>query len=272
MLNVARRLRHGPVEGLQVGRFDWGINTVSICYRIGQTLIDTGPPNRWGAVRQFVWERPIQRVIVTHHHEDHAGNAAPLRHTLHLPVLAPAKSLKPLAEGFPVEFYRRLVWGRPEPVEAAPVPDETELANGWHLRAIPAPGHAPDMMCYLVPEPGWLFTADLFIARRPRYLRYDEDVPQLIRTLRDVLTLEFETIFCGHRGIVEHGKQALRGKLQYLETLCGQARDMHKAGHTISAITRQLLGRSGLLRWISGGDFSKQNLIASCVEDYKRVR
>ncbi len=265
-----QRLAHGPVEGLKTGRFGASINTMSICYRIGRTLIDTGPPNRWRAVRRFVdaqhAEHGIERVVLTHHHEDHAGNAVRIKQRLDVPVFAPEASLEPLAEGFSMELYRRLVWGKPKPVAAQPVPRLLPIENGWHLQRIDAPGHADDMVCYLVPEEGWLFTADLFIARQPRYLRYDEDVLQLVESLRRVLQYDFEVVFCGHRGVVENGRQALRDKLLYLEALCGVVQRRHQSGESLNHITEQMLGRDGMLRWVSGGDFSKKHLIRSCLE------
>ena len=268
-----KRLAYGPIDGLQTGRFGASINTMSICYRIGHTLIDTGPPNRWRAVRRFVDEQHaehrIERVVLTHHHEDHAGNAIRIKKHLGVPVFAPEASLEPLAEGFPMELYRRIVWGKPNPVAAQPMPERLSIANGWHLQRIAVPGHADDMVCYLVPEEGWLFTADLFIARKPRYLRHDEDLLQLIASLRRVLEYDFEILFCGHRGVVKNGRQALREKLRYLEALCGVVQRRHDSGESINHITEQMLGRDGMLRWLSGGDFSKKHMIRSCLDTYQ---
>lgn len=262
-------LAHGPVEGLRTGRFGASINMTSTCYRIGHTLIDTGPSNRWWTVRRFVKrqhaEHSIERVVLTHHHEDHAGNARRIKQRLDVPVFAPEGSLEPLAEGFPMEWYRRVVWGRPKPVAAQSVPPFLPIENGWHLQAIPAPGHADDMVCYLVPEAGWLFAADLFIAREPQYLRFDEDVLQLIDSLRRVLKYDFDVVFCGHRGVIENGRRALRDKLLYLEALCGVVQRRHQSGESINHITEQMLGRDGRLRWVTGGDFSKKHMIRSCL-------
>lgn len=267
------RIVHGPVDGLKTGRFGASINTMSICYRVGHTLIDTGPPNRWRAVRAFVDEQHeehgIERVVLTHHHEDHAGNAVRIKKHLGVPVLAPEESLDPLAEGFPVEWYRRVVWGVPDSVAAHPVPETLPLGPDGHLQCIAAPGHTKDMTCYLVPEKGWLFTADLFVARKPRYLRGDEDLPQLIESIRNVLTYDFDTLFCGHRGVIKDGRQALRDKLLYLEALCAVVRRRHDSGESVQHITKQMLGRDGLLSWLSGGDFSKRNMVLSCLKAHQ---
>ncbi len=268
----SERLTYGPVEGLRAGRYGFRSGLMATCYRIGRTLIDTGPPNQWRAVRRFVIEQDdehgIDRVLVTHHHEDHAGNAARLQELLDVPVYAPEASLDRLRDGFPLETYRWIVWGRPRPIEATPVPDTLPLADGTTLRSLPAPGHADDMVCYLAENHGLLFAADLYITPRPQYLRFDEDVPRLIESIHDVLEHDFDTVFCAHRGVVENGRRALSEKVKYMEALCGVVQRRYRYDKlAVPQITDEILGREGLLYWVSGGDFSKRNLIASCLHD-----
>jgi glyoxylase-like metal-dependent hydrolase (beta-lactamase superfamily II) len=264
-------ISHGPVEGLKAGRYPIGTNTQVACYRIGHTLIDAGAPNQWSTVRPWVQEQNdthgIDRVLVTHHHEDHAGNAGRVQDLLDVPVYAPEASLERLRDGFSIEPYRWLVWGRPVPVEAEPVPAVLSLADGTTLRTLPAPGHADDMVCYLAEAYGLLFTADLYITRRPQYLRYDEHAPRLIESLHAVLQHDVRTLLCAHRGVVEDGTAALREKAKYLEALCGVVNRRYRFDRrSTTDIRREILGREGWLYWISGGDFSKSNLIASCLD------
>jgi glyoxylase-like metal-dependent hydrolase (beta-lactamase superfamily II) len=268
----SERLTYGPVEGVRAGRYGLGPNTKAACYRIGRTLIDTGPPNQWHAVRRFATEQDeehgIDRVLVTHHHEDHAGNAARLQELLDVPVYAPEASLERLREGFSLETYRWVVWGRPRPVEAEPVPEALTLADGTTLRTLPAPGHADDMVCYLAEAHGLLFAADLYITPRPQYLRFDENVPRLIESIHDVLAHDFDVVLCAHRGVVEEGRRALTEKVKYMEALCGVVQRRYRYDKVaVPEIADEILGREGLLYWASGGDFSKQNLIASCLDD-----
>ena len=269
------RISHGPVEGLKAGRYPIGTNTQVACYRLGHTLIDTGAPNQWSVVRNWVTkqndEHGIERVLVTHHHEDHAGNAGRIQELIDVPVYAPEASLERLRDGFSIEPYRWVVWGRPTPVEAQPVPETLSLTDGTALRTVSAPGHADDMVCYLAEAYGLLFSADLYITRRPQYLRYDEDALRLIESLHDVLQHPFHTLLCAHRGVVEDGTAALREKAKYLEALCGVVNRRYRFDRRSAAdIRREILGREGWLYWISGGDFSKSNLIASCLDGAPR--
>lgn len=266
-MGVLKRIEYEGVEGLRVGRFNVGYNTTAIVYRIGASIIDTGPPNQWRAVRAFLREKPVDLVLMSHHHEDHAGNGARIKREMKARVLAPADAIERIAKGFPLHLYQRVFWGTPPRFEAEPLPEEIELDGGFRLRAVAAPGHSDDMVCFLEPNRGWLFAADLFIASRIRYLRDDEDLGQEIETLRAILRLEFGTLFCIHRGVVPEGRKALEEKLGHLESLREKARALHAEGRGIPEITRKLLGREDHMRWLTGNHFSKRHLIEGCLAD-----
>jgi glyoxylase-like metal-dependent hydrolase (beta-lactamase superfamily II) len=263
---MIERIEHDDIEGIRVGRFGSRINTTCILYRIGSTVIDTGPPNQWRTVRRFLSERDVQRVIVTHHHEDHSGNLAPIQRTLKPEIYSPPAGVTPLRDGFALRLYQKVIWGRPGRVRAAPMPDEIEIGHGRSLRALPSPGHSADMTCYLEAQRGWLFTGDLFISQGSRYLRADENIRQHIESLRRILEFEFETLFCSHRGVVPSGKEALRAKIDFLVSLCERIRQLQDEGRSAAEITRSLLGREDLLSWMTGLHFSKRNLIRACMD------
>ena len=249
------------VRGVRVGRLNFGINSTAIVYRIGPTVIDAGPPNQWPSVRRYLDRRPPQRLLLTHHHEDHAGNAARIAHRYGLIPLAPALSHDRLATGYRTPPIQRLVWGSPRPVETDPLSPRVELEDGSHLQVIPAPGHTDDMVCLLWPANGILFTADLYLSRRVTHLRADEDLGRLMRSIEEVLRLDFDAVLCAHRGVVENGKQALRDKLDWLGGLGEQARELQRQGVNEAGVVQRLLGREDLVSWASRLNISKRNLI-----------
>ncbi|MBY6186236.1 MBL fold metallo-hydrolase [Marinobacter hydrocarbonoclasticus] len=255
------RFHIGPIEGIRVGRFGFGINTTFIVYRVGDTLIDTGPPNQWPSVRAFVDEQPVRQLLLTHHHEDHSGNAARLSTHLGLTPMAPEPGREKLARGYKTPPLQRLIWGRPQPVETRPLAVGLSLSDGSPIVPIATPGHAKDLTCYHLPRQGWLFSGDLYLSRKLRYLRSDENLAQLMDSLRKVLALEFDTLLCPHRGPVEGGHQALSDKLHNLHTLCEQAQALASKGKSEKAILKALLGPEDWLGHLSRYNISKTNLI-----------
>ncbi len=260
------KIQFDGVEGLKVGRVGSQLTTNCILYRLGATVIDTGPPNQWRRVRRFLEEREVGKVIVTHHHEDHSGNLAAIHRHLGSPVFSPPGSVEAIAGGFALKPYQRLIWGRPDRVRPQPIDGEISLGGGRRLTPIHAPGHSHDMTCYLDPERGHLFTGDLYIASKTRYLRDDEDLKQQLDSLCKILELDFATVFCAHRGVVRSGKAALAKKLDFLESLCQRVAALKAEGRSVRGITRKLLGREDLMTVLTGLHFSKRNLIAACWE------
>ena len=249
------------VEGARVGRFGLGITTTAIVYRIGPTVIDAGPPNQWRTVRSVLDERPVGRLLLTHHHEDHSGNAALVARRYGLTPLAPELSRARLAAGFATPPVQRIVWGRPRPVETDPLPPTVELEDGTALSAVPTPGHSDDMTCLLWPDRGVLFAADLYLSRRITHLRTDEDLGAMMRSLETVLSLDFDALLCAHRGVVEDGPAALRAKLDWLGSLVEEVRGLRRRGVEEREIVRRLLGPEDGLSWASALDISKRNLV-----------
>lgn len=264
---VYERLRFGPLDGLRVGRFRFGVNTSFVVWRLGSTWVESGPPNRWRQLRAFAQEQRLETVLVTHHHEDHSGNGGRLQELYGARVLAPALSLPLLQSGFPIQFYRRQVWGVPPRWQAEALPDSHEFQDGQgrNWQALPIPGHASDMVAYYLPQEGWLFSADLYVAAKVRYGKRDDRPDQEIDSLRRALQLPFEHLFCAHRGYVPNGRQALQAKLNYLTDLRGQCRELYRQGRSPREIQHKLLGREDHVSYLSGFHFCKSNLIRTCL-------
>ncbi len=249
-----------------MGLFHLGVNTSFVVYRIGETLIDTGPPNQWKKVHRFAQETPPSLVLLTHHHEDHSGNAQRLKTSFGSKVFAPELSRQLLSEGFPIQLYRRFFWGVPPKVEAEPLTPVIEDGAGYVWEVVPTPGHADDMVCFYEPRRAWLFSADLYVASKVRYARPEDRISLEIASLRRVLKLPIEKLFCSHRGPVDNGHQALAKKLAYLEELRAQVFELWNRGLPNVEIQRQLIGPEDGASWLSGQHFCKANLITACLQ------
>ena len=265
-MSVLARFQHEDLDAFRVGRFNLGINTSFILYRIGGTVFDTGSTNQWHLVKDFIREKPLEQLILTHHHEDHAGNAGNIQRMTGVTPIAPELTGEKLRTGFKIPLFQKLIWGSPGKASAAILPDEIQLSSGESIQAIYTPGHARDMTCYLLPDRGWLFTADLYIANRLKLLRIDEDIPTLLNSIQKVLTYDFDTLFCPHRGVVPEGQQRLQEKYNFIVNLAGEAQHLHQKGLSVIDISDQLLGKEGWFSILSGYNFSKRNLIQSCLD------
>lgn len=257
------------IEGIRVGRWNRALNTTCIVYRLGDTIIDTGPANQWEYVKKFIQERDVERVMITHHHEDHSGNGARIQKEIESPIFVPESGRQMMREGFGVSFMQKRTWGKFGPFEAEAIPDEMVLQDGIVLRSIHTPGHSHDMTCFLEPNRGWLFSGDVYIASNTKYFRFDENIHEQIDSLERLLAMDFETLVCSHRGPLPDGKAHLQKKLDYLTEFRSRVLEMRTKGMSITAITRTMLGREDLMSWMSFFLFAKRFIVRSCIEDGK---
>jgi len=207
----------------------------------------------------------VRDVLVSHHHEDHSGGSQRLQRA-GLQVWAPPLALPYIQDGFPVQFYRRAVWGKPPRCQLQSLPPRWRDHQGREWVSLACPGHSPDMTCLWLPEKGWLFGADLYVARRVRYGRLEDRLAWEVSSLNQVLQLDWERFFCAHRGEVEQPRQSLIDKRDYFLELIDKVAQLFQRGYSQSQIQRQLLGREGMVRWLSGGHFCKSHLIWACLQ------
>lgn len=225
-------------------------------YLVRGVLVDTGFPAIEGELARLVAERRPRGVLVTHEHEDHAGNL-PLALRLGLPVGAAATTLDALRRAGPIGFYRRYTWGAmaalgPTPVE--PFADDT-------LSLLPTPGHSPDHHAVWDGATGTLFGGDLFLGVRVRVARADEDPRLLVASLRAAAALGPARLFDAHRGLVREPAAALTAKADWLDETIAAIDGRAAAGMSDRAIRRAVLGREELAGYFSLGDYSRTNLV-----------
>jgi glyoxylase-like metal-dependent hydrolase (beta-lactamase superfamily II) len=230
-------------------------------YYVDGLLIDSGPTNLASEVLELAREVRVRQAVTTHHHEDHSGNNGLLSEKLQITPLAHPAAAELLARPITrLRAYRRLAWGMPPPSRAEAVGEWIET-HGFRFQVLATPGHARDHIVLYEPERGWLFSGDLFLSSRLKYLRFDEDVHALIASLRRVVSLEPRVLFCQHRGRVEDGAALLARKLEFLVELGERVRELRDRGLEEREIARALPWNDLVWRLRSGGEFSKLNFV-----------
>lgn len=261
---MIRSFDYGDVRYFQMARSFFGRALYwTGVYFVDGLLIDSGPPNLQLEVARLVEELQVRQCVTTHHHEDHSGNHALLRERFHILPRAHASGLARIAEPEArPQFYRRTTWGIPQAAKAEPVGEWLETKQ-FRLRVIYTPGHSADHIALFEPDRAWLFSGDLYLAPKLRYLRADEDVYAMLDSLRRVIALEPRVLFCQHRGRVEDGAAMLRRKLDFLVELGERIRNLHNRGLEEDEIVRALPGSDLRWRLWTGGHFSKRNFVRS---------
>ena len=177
-----------------------------IVYRLGDTLVDTGQSHMLRPLLNILASRPPRRILLTHYHEDHSGNAGALVARFHAKLMAPEGTMARVAAGFRIRPYQHYIWGRAKSAKSEALPPLVET-NGFRLRPIHTPGHSRDHTAYLEESNGWLFSGDVYLGDRIKFFRADEEFGPQIASLKKLLTLDFDTLFCAHNPALDNGKK-----------------------------------------------------------------
>jgi glyoxylase-like metal-dependent hydrolase (beta-lactamase superfamily II) len=217
-------------------------------------------------VINFLGKRHLEQVVLTHHHEDHSGNAAVLASRHKVPVYGhplAVEKMKAKNRIFPYQYY---IWGPSAPLKMRELPETVE-SNRFVLKPFHTPGHSKDHTVYYEKKNGWLFSGDLYLADRIKYFRSDERMVDQIASLRKVSTLDFEALFCAHNPKPKNGKAHILKKLQFLEDLFGKIRTLWEKGSTVNEIIRRAgLKESYFVKLICLGNVSMRNMVRSAVK------
>lgn len=263
---MMRREDFGPVRFYELTRRIAGRPVMRVgVFRVGELLIDTGPIHAHSALDAILEDGAVEQLVLTHHHEDHVGNAAEIVRRTGVTARIHPEGIPLVAHAPELPLYRRAVWGVPEPLTAAPLGDEIHTGR-FRFRVIHTPGHAVDHVALHEPDQEWLFAGDLFLTDRPRFaFRYD-DVGTIIASIRRLLAIPDCVLFCQHSGYHASHQHRLGRKL---DTLLGlqQRAVMHlEEGRNLREIVRALGLTDGHYGWVSRGELSAANLVAGLLK------
>lgn len=218
-------------------------------------LVDVGFPKVGQEMTALLRSVPVRGAMVTHKHEDHAGNV-PLVAGLGIPMKLASETLEFVRNPDRIAFYRWVTWGMPSPLTQRLEHFEDDV-----LQFIPTPGHSRDHHVVWDPERRVLYSGDLFLGVKVRIAHPGEDPRQLARSLRRAASLGAEVMYCAHRGRVENATEMLLAKAQWTEDTIGEIERRLAEGWTESQVRERVLGGESLSGWMSRGDYSRANFV-----------
>jgi endoribonuclease LACTB2 len=224
-------------------------------YVVRDTLIDTGFPHARAQLGRAVAGLGVRGVVVTHWHEDHAGNVELFARggiPLHLDSATDAKIRQRPA----IQLYRRVVWGRP-PALRSPV---VSLDPG-PLEVIATPGHSTDHHVVWDAATETVFSGDLWLGVRSAIMHRDEDPYVMLDSLRRVHGLGPRRMFDAHRGLIEDASRALLARITWLSATIARIEHDIAAGWSDRAIVRAVLGGEAGAAYVSLGEYSRRNFV-----------
>jgi glyoxylase-like metal-dependent hydrolase (beta-lactamase superfamily II) len=234
-------------------------------YLVRGVLVDCGCHAARADLARWAESARPRGVILTHAHEDHAGNVELLaRRGTRVAAGAGTLDLVRSVGERPIGFYRRWTWGSMPPLATvgdAFAPEEAGLA------LVPLPGHSADHHVVWDAERETLFGGDLFLGVKVRIAHAAEEPRTLVRSLRAAAALAPRRLFDAHRGLVSDPVERLRAKADWLEETIGRIDDLAARGWRDTAIRDRVLGREGMVGYFSGGEYSKLNLVRGAIRD-----
>lgn len=231
-------------------------------------LIDTGHSNAQKQAIQTFEKLAIKQIVLTHHHEDHAGNLNALKKMCNAPVYAHEICTQLMESPPPVCFIERKTWGANTAVQGIIPIDKTIKTEQHEFYIIHTPGHSDDHICLYEPYQGWLFSGDLYVHHYIRYFMATESVVEQINSLKKVLKLNVQRYFCSHSDREDSFQERFNKKLQFLEDFYGNVIHLHQKGLPPRRIMKELkIKEQWMIRFLSGGWLSGLNMVHSAIRD-----
>jgi endoribonuclease LACTB2 len=228
---------------------------VSTFLTCDQVLVDAAMPRARREFAALVSRTTIRGAMVTHAHEDHAGNVEHLA-AKRIPLWIAPNTHTRLTDVPRIRTYRRVVWGSMPSLRTTIIPFTPD-----NYVPIFTPGHSPDHHAIWHARSRTLFSGDLFLGVSVRIAQHDEDPWALVASLERAIELKPTRMFDAHRGLVRDAEGALRAKLtRNQEWIADITRAIHN-GDSDQRILTTLLGGEAAIGYASRREYSRMNFV-----------
>lgn len=258
------------IQGIKLGWSLAGPPLMTVyCFIFDNIMIDTGLSHMEKEVAGIAQEKKIDRIYLTHHHEDHSGNAAHINQSIGADVYGHRLTAEKLKKPYAILPYQKYVWGRTTPVRVKRFPQTIETPSGKMI-PVHTPGHAKDHTVFFLPEKGILFSGDLYLADHIKFFRSDENMGIQIESLKKVTNLDFNTLLCGHNPRQKNGRKHIQSKLEFMENFYGNIVYLWKKGLPEKQIFNELkLKEAWFTKYFCFGNVSMMNGVRSAIRHYE---
>ncbi|WP_010676695.1 MBL fold metallo-hydrolase [Bacillus timonensis] len=227
-------------------------------------LVDTGAQKFEAKIISYLKEASFDVVALTHSHEDHSGTAPWIQENLNIPIYLSPLGIDICSQLAPYPKYRREIWGIRKEFAPLPISDRIQ-SRKRQWKVMHTPGHADDHIALLDDDTGTLFSGDLFVSPKTKVIMKSESIPQIIDSIRTVLTHDFGSMFCCHAGYIQDGKGRMKRKLEYLENLCGEVKHLEQNGLSVEEIDQKIFRKKYPITFVSEGEWDSLHIITSII-------
>jgi glyoxylase-like metal-dependent hydrolase (beta-lactamase superfamily II) len=233
-------------------------------YLVDGLLIDTGCLYTADELFEYLKDKDVKLAVNTHFHEDHVGANKALIENFGIDIFAHSDSVKRISRKIELYPYQETVWGYPEPTETKPVPNEIKTDNNT-FQVIETPGHSTGHIALVELSKGWCFSGDIFAREKPKFIRPEEDVSGMIKSMRSLIGLPCErlVLLTSVGKIIPDGRKALSDCIDYLMDMASRAQALRDEGQGTEDIMKTLFGGEHNFAAITNNHYSTYNFVKS---------
>jgi glyoxylase-like metal-dependent hydrolase (beta-lactamase superfamily II) len=231
-------------------------------YRFGSSMFDTGISL---GNELLPFSKGIKAIFTSHHHHDHVGNNALVQEQNGSTIYCHHNAIKDLESPDNSSFVECFFAGKATPSNPVQCPDSIEV-DGYEVRPIYTPGHSNDHMCYYLPEKRYLFSGDLVLWGKTRWVSDEVNIYDAINSLHRISDLKIDVIFPGHGRPFYDPSETINEKISNLSSMADSVMELYEDGLSRKEIMEKLLGREELMAFLTKGRFSKKNLVDSFID------
>jgi len=237
-------------------------------FYIDGLLIDTGAFRQRKEILRTLKALPVQQIFLTHHHEDHSGNLKQLKEVFDCSIYATTACCRLMKSPPPISYAQKMAWGERPPYFELIEENHKIETDKFSFQLIHTPGHAEDMAVLFEPNKRWLLSADLFVNKYINYFLDSESMKLQISSIKKVLALDWDYLFCSHHPKIKCERSQLEFKLQYLENFYQDVADLYHKGFSAQQIFKKLdFKENWTIRILSIGMLSKLNMVKAVIRD-----